>query len=115
MLTYLPLQSDPLPIRMEAPGALRVGDTRVTVESVLQCYLAGDSPEAIQDAFPTLQLADVYTVIGHYLRHRAEFDQYLKMYDMKFEYFASKQTGLRERLLARIDAGKAENAALPGG
>jgi uncharacterized protein (DUF433 family) len=115
MLTYLPLQTDPLPIRMDAPGALRVGDTRVTVESVLQCYLAGDSPEGIRDAFPTLELADIYTVIGHYLRHRAEFDQYLKMYESNFEYFASKQTGLRDRLLARAAGGQTEHAALPGG
>jgi uncharacterized protein (DUF433 family) len=97
-----------------------VGNTRVTIDSVLQCYLAGDTPEVIIQAFDTLELADVYAVIGHYLRHRAEFDQYLKMYEIRFENsrtnaLAGGQAGLKERLLARLAARKAEDASLPNG
>jgi uncharacterized protein (DUF433 family) len=120
MLTYLPLQADPLPIRLDTSGALRVGDTRVTIDSVLQCYLRGDTPEAIVDAFDTLELADVYAVIGHFLRHRTEFDQYLKMYEIQFENsraaaLANGQADLKERLLERLAARKAEDAALSRG
>jgi len=120
MLSYLSLQADPLPIRVDSSGTLRVGNTRVTIDSVLQCYLKGDTPEAIVDAFDTLELADVYAVIGHYLRHRAEFDQYLKMYEIRFENsraaaLASGQAGLKERLLERLAARKAEDASLPRG
>jgi|SRR5262245_50399512 len=120
MLTYLPLQADPLPIRIDTSGALRVGNTRVTIDSVLQCYLAGDTPEVIVQAFDTLELADVYSVIAHYLRHRTEFDQYLKMYDMRFENgraaaMAGGQAGLKERLQARLAARQADDASLPRG
>ena len=120
MLSYLPLQADPLPIRVDTTGSLRVGNTRVTVDSVLQCYLRGDTPEAIVQAFDTLDLADVYAVVAHYLRHRAEFDQYLKMYDIQFENgraaaLATGQAGLKERLLARLAARQADDASLPNG
>jgi uncharacterized protein (DUF433 family) len=120
MLSYLPLQADPLPIRVDSSGALRVGNTRVTIDSVLQSYLAGDTPEAIVQAFDTLELADVYAVIAHYLRHRTEFDQYLKMYELRFEHsrasaLAGGQAGLKERLLSRLAARQADDAPLPNG
>lgn len=120
MLDHLPIHADPLPIRLDTSGVLRVGNTRVTIDSVLQCYLAGDTPEAIVQAFDTLELADVYAVIGHYLRHRAEFDHYLRLYELRFEHGramaqAGGQAGLRERLLARLAARQADDAPLPNG
>jgi uncharacterized protein (DUF433 family) len=117
MLSFLPLESDPLPIRLDTSGALRIGETRVTVETVLQSYLAGDSPEVIQGAFEGLELADIYAVIAHYLRHRDEFDQYLRMYEIKFEMIraTSDQSGLKDRLLSRLAARQTEDASIPSG
>src|SRR5688572_30937701 len=75
----LPLEADPLPIRVDhsSGGALRVGPTRVTLEVVLTDHLQGYTPEQIVKRFDTLSLADVYTVIGHYYRHKAAFDKHL--------------------------------------
>src|SRR5829696_5565391 len=86
-MTNLPLQTDPVPIRVDhaSNGALRVGPTRVTLDVMLEAYRGGASPEEIVARFPTLNLADVYSVIGHYLRHRAEFDAYLDECDREFE------------------------------
>lgn len=56
---------------------LRVGNTGVTLETVVWTFHAGASPEDIVDQFPSLDLADVYEVIAYYLRHREEVDCYL--------------------------------------
>ena len=104
----LPLEADPLPIRVdhESNGALRVGPTRMTLEVVLTAHLQGHRPEEIVRQFPALELADVYTVIGHYLRHREAFDRHLaeveRMYqERRARDLAHGQAGLRERLQAR--------------
>lgn len=48
------------------------------LESVLQAFQCGNSPEEIVLKYPVLNLADVYSVIAHYLWHREEVDAYLK-------------------------------------
>lgn len=107
-MTDLPLEADPLPIRVDraSNGALRVGPTRMTLEVVLTAHLMGHRPEEIVQQFPSLDLADVYTVIGHYLRHREAFDRHLaeveRVYsERRARDLANGQAGLRERLQAR--------------
>lgn len=103
----LTIRADPVPLRVDAGGAIRVGHTRVTLETVIGFFNRGSSPEEIADSFDTLKLADIYTVIGYYLRHRAEVDAYLKHVDEEAETVRRKiesQPGyqeFRERLLAR--------------
>lgn len=100
--------SDPVPLRLDAKGALRVGNTRVTLELVIAAFLDGASAEDIVSMFDTLDLGDVYSVLGHYLHHKDEIDEYLherKQYSE--EVWAriearQSQTGLRDQLLARL-------------
>jgi uncharacterized protein (DUF433 family) len=119
-MNNLPLETDPLPIRVDqaSGGALRVGPTRVTLQVVLTSFLQGSSPEEIVRQFPTLQLPDVYTVIGHYLRHRAEFDAYLndcerRYEELKAQALANGQAGLKERLMTRLAARQNDDAPIP--
>jgi len=118
-MTKLPLEADPLPIRVddESGGALRVGPTRVTVETVLGTFRSDVSAEEIIARYPTLSLADVYAVIAHYLRHRAEFDAYLDECDRLFEQrraeaLANGQAGWREELQARIAKRQGNDASV---
>lgn len=69
--------ADPVPMAMDENGMVRIGGTRVTLDTVIACYQQGDTPERIVDGFPTLKLADVHTVIAYYLRHQEEVDRYL--------------------------------------
>ena len=115
----LPLEADPLPIRVdhESKGALRVGPTRMTLEVVLTAYLQGYRPEDIVQQFPALELADVYTVIGHYLRHREAFDHLLAEVERAYQEqrardLANGQTGLKERLQARLAAHSGDGSAV---
>jgi uncharacterized protein (DUF433 family) len=74
----LNLQNDPVPIREEASGALRVGETRVLLELVIHAFEDGATPETIVQRYETLRLPDVYAVIAYYLRHPGEIDEYLR-------------------------------------
>jgi uncharacterized protein (DUF433 family) len=66
-----------VPLRVDDGGTVRVGDTRVRLDSVVRCYDEGDSPETIQDAFSTLTLPDIYATIAYVLQHREQVDAYL--------------------------------------
>lgn len=103
----LPLEHDPLPLEKDKDGTIRVGGTRVTLDSVIWEFNQGASAEEIVDAYPSLRLADVYAVIGHYLRHRSEVEEYLRQQEREAEVIRREiearfdPRGIRERLLAR--------------
>jgi uncharacterized protein (DUF433 family) len=79
----LALQADPLPLRLEEDGGIRVGDTRIHLEVLMAEYKKGRSPEDIVRSYDALKLADVYAVIAHYLRHTNEVEAYLARRDQE--------------------------------
>lgn len=102
-----------IPLATGEGGAVRVGGTRVPLETVIDAFRQGDSAEEIAAAFSVLALADVYAVLTYYLRHRAAVDQYVEerrwnAADLRARLEAEFGTqGLRERLLARRTDGAA--------
>ena len=103
-----PAAVEPIPLLTDADGVIRVAGTRVTLDTLVDTFLTGASPEEIAQDFPVLRLDDVYAVVTYYLRHRTEVDAYLRERRaragvLRAEIEAhSPQTGLRERLLARL-------------
>src|SRR5947199_7194215 len=73
----LTLHSDPIPLRVDEHGVIRVGESQVLLDIVIRAFHNGAEPEAIAHGYPTLNLADVYGVIAYYLRHRKDIDDYL--------------------------------------
>jgi uncharacterized protein (DUF433 family) len=73
----LPLAAAPPPLRVDGGGAVRVGESRITLDLVVREYENGLTPEDIVRAYDTLLLADVYSAVAYYLRHRAEVKAYL--------------------------------------
>jgi len=107
MTTLGYLAPKPAPIRTDADGVARVGDTRVRLDTVVTAFNAGSAPEEIVLKYPSLDLNDVYSVIAYYLWHRVEVDAYLEE-RRKAADDARRETearfprqGVRERLLAR--------------
>ena len=96
-----------LPLTVDAHGVLRVGNTRVMLETVLAAFADGATAEDIVQQYPSLHLADVYSVIGYYLRHTAEVDVYCQQRHRQRETVRQQNEarfdphGVRERLLAR--------------
>jgi uncharacterized protein (DUF433 family) len=102
------IHADPVPLRLDEGGAIRVGPSRVVLDLVIHAYQAGDAPEAIVHKYSTLNLADVYAVIAYYLRHRAEVDDFLRQREAqaaelqrKIEASQPPLPDLRARWLAR--------------
>jgi uncharacterized protein (DUF433 family) len=103
----LVLVADPVPFAADADGVVRVGGTRVTLDTLIMAFRQGASPESIADQYPTLRLADVYTALGYYLRHQEEVDAYLQRRRQQAAQVRDQNEarfspiGVRERLLAR--------------
>jgi uncharacterized protein (DUF433 family) len=102
-----PLTIDPLPVQMDKEGVLRVGGTRVTLDTVVHAFKRGAAAEEIASQYSAIDLADVYGAISYYLRHRAEVERYLEKRAREAEEIRREvearcdPRGIRERLLAR--------------
>src|SRR5438132_10320096 len=59
-------------------GVYLVAGTRVSLDSIVYAFLSGQSAEAIAQAFPVLNLEQVYGAIAYYLAHRDDIDRYLE-------------------------------------
>ena len=57
---------------------IRIIGTRVGIETVLDDYLGGASPEEIAARYRSLTLEQVYATITYYLGHQKELDEYLE-------------------------------------
>ena len=74
----LAIETDYPPLSIDDSGTVRVGGTRVTLDTVVGCFKSGSTPEQIAQQFPALALADVYAAIGYYLRHEDQVNTYLQ-------------------------------------
>ena len=104
-----PFHADRLPLRADQGGAVRVGNSRISLDVIVQQYENGMTLEDMVRAYDTLVLADVYAVISYYLRHRDEVRSYLKRREEEAEALRTRieaeRPGVsREELLARRSA-----------
>src|SRR5262249_22097934 len=77
----VPISEEKTYVRADGNGALRVGGTRVMLDSVLAAFGQGHSPDTIRQQYPALSLEEVYGSIAHYLAHRDDVDAYLQRQD----------------------------------
>lgn len=98
---------EPTPLEVDADGVVRVGQTRVTLDTVVTAFLEGATAEEIGEQYTSLQLSDIYSVLGYYLRHKAEVDAYLLERQRQAAVIRQEAeqrfnpVGIRDRLLAR--------------
>jgi len=104
------IQAEPFPLAEDADGVIRVGKTRVTLETIIGAFKDGASAEEIACHYPSVLLADIYAAITYYLRHQDEMEGYLQRQEERSEAVTREnlarfgQQGIRERLLARRKA-----------
>ena len=101
------IATETVPLVRGVDGVIRVGETRVTLDTLVGAFLNGATAEEISHQYPSVALADVYAVIAWYLRRRVEADAYL---DRRTEHARRLRaqtesrfdpSGIRDRLLAR--------------
>jgi len=58
-------------------GAYRIGDTRVSLDSLVYLFREGMSAESMVENYPALTLEQVHGTLAFYLANQNEIDQYL--------------------------------------
>ena len=100
-----------IPLRTDSTGVIRVGGTRITLDAVVTAFCDGATTEEIVQQYPSLNLADVYHVIGYYLRRTSEVEAYLQSRKVDAEAVRKQNEarfdphGVRARLVARRSGG----------
>ena len=108
------------PLAPDADGVIRIGGTRVTLDTVVAAFQEGATAEEIVYRYPSLELADVYAVLATYLQHRSQVETYLrKRKDQRDEVRSENEArfdprGIRDRLMSRRAESKAADSAAIG-
>lgn len=109
----LVLSPNAVPLAADADGVLRVVGTRVTLDTIVDAFRGGATAEEIVQQYPSLDLADVFTLFGYYLRHREAVDEYLNQRRLLADEVRQEAesrwdpVGVRARLLSRRSNGDA--------
>ena len=115
VVCQLPLRAEAPPMRVGAGGVIRIGTSRISFDLLVEQYENGMTPEDLVRAYDTLELADVYAVIGYYLKHREEAQAYLKRRSdeagqLRTRIEQGRPHVSRNELLARRTAAEKSNA-----
>ena len=100
-----------VPLTTTEFGTIRVGRSRVSLDSVVHHYEQGASAERIAESFPSLDLADIYAVIAYYLANRESVEEYMRRQEVEADELQQRiesdptqkkaTNQLRERIRAR--------------
>ena len=92
-------------VRIDEHGVMRVGASRVMLDSVVTGFHQGFSPESFQQQYPALSLREVDGAITYYLGHREEVAANLtrqsKVWQQAKESFVSREILAIQRLRVR--------------
>ncbi|MEG3834910.1 MULTISPECIES: DUF433 domain-containing protein [unclassified Microcoleus] len=98
------------PFRWDEAGGIRIGSSRVTLDSILASYHNGSTPEEIAIQYSVVRLEDIYSTIAYYLNHRQEIDSYLEQRSQQSQQLRQELSrqhnlvDLRQRLLTRYQS-----------
>ena len=90
----------------ERNGGYYVAGTRVSFDSIVQCFNDGMSAETLLGEFDTLALAQVYGAIAHYLEDQDSMDAYRVRQQQRFAATRRAAEPIPEELRNRIEAAR---------
>ena len=85
--------------------------TRVSLSSVVVHFQAGESPEKIVEAFPTLKLSQVYGAIAYYLENEELIKEYIAEVNRKFHELVLPLSQSNPALFARLETAREKMAS----
>jgi uncharacterized protein (DUF433 family) len=86
----------------ERNGGYYLAGTRISLDSIVQCFNEGLSPETILAEFETLTLTHVFGAITFYLENQPAIDAYRMRQQQRFEATRRNAAPLPEKLLQRL-------------
>ena len=98
-------QTEEVPLSQDEHGSVRIAGTRITLDTFMELFDQGATPEQISHSLSGLALDDVYAVITYCLRHESEVRDYLAAREKRAETLRENleaefpDNGFRERLL----------------
>ena len=84
--------------------------SRVSLDSIVDGFLNGESAETIRDNFPTLSLEQIHGSIAYYLADQTAINGYLKAKKDAYEEARRAQAHVSEDLRARIEQSRQQLA-----
>jgi uncharacterized protein (DUF433 family) len=94
-------------------GAFRVGDTRVSLDSLVYLFREGMSAEGMVDCYPALTLEQVHGALAFYLGNQSEIDLYLVEGQRAAEAQQTRSRQTNAELIAKLQ--RARHASqIPG-
>jgi uncharacterized protein (DUF433 family) len=98
-------------VRQDEHGVLRVGETRVMLDSVVAAFHQGHSPETVAQQYPALSLEEVYGAITYYLANKPEVDQYLRRQDEVWRQWRERASTVSSPVVQRLRSQAAKTGA----
>jgi uncharacterized protein (DUF433 family) len=92
-------------------GGFYVAGTRVSLDSIVYSFKAGESPETIRQNFASLTLEQVYGAITFYLAHEQEVDASIAEGETDLSRSVSPLSESRPELYARLERARHEISA----
>jgi uncharacterized protein (DUF433 family) len=96
------MQTAKIYVRQDEHGVLRVGDTRVMLDSVVAAFQQGHSAETIAQQYPALSLEEVYGAIAYYLANEEDVNQYLRRQDEVWKQWREKANTVTSPVVQRL-------------
>jgi uncharacterized protein (DUF433 family) len=93
---------------------IRIKGTRIGIETVLDDYFNGISPEEISIRYRSLTLEQVYATITYYLRNRDKVDAYMEAWREYSEEARREQELNPSEIMKRLRQLKETRARLSG-
>lgn len=102
-----------VPLTLREDGTIRVKDTRLLIDMIVNAHNRGECPEEIFESFPSdaYTVADIYLVVAYYLQNKSKIDKYLADREKEAEEvwkkiealpnYRKNRQKLKEKLLAR--------------
>jgi uncharacterized protein (DUF433 family) len=97
-------------VRVDEHGAMRIGNSRVMLDSIVAGFAQGHSPETLQQQYPALSLEEVYGAITYYLTHTDQVHTYLKRQDELWEAWRAMSATRSSPVVEHLRALRASEA-----
>ena len=98
-------------LTFRASDDVRIADTRVNLQLLIEAFANGTSPEQFKLSYPTVSLEDVYGAIAYYLGNQEAVDRYVALCELRDRAFEAEidsqpEPAIVKRLKALISAGR---------